>query len=176
MERLSSREVYRNSWMRVREDAVRLPSGRESVFGVVEKPDFAIVVPREDNGSVWMVEQYRYPVDRRGWEFPMGSWSEGEGGTVAELAAAELRQEAGLTARDLQHVGRLYQAYGYATQGFDVFLATGLEEGEPEREESEQDMTHRKISPAEFVDMVRRGDIVDGPTLAAYGLLAVLDA
>jgi hypothetical protein len=60
--------------MAVREDEVVLPDGRPGVYFVVDKPDFALVVPREDDGSLWLVEQYRYPVGRRSWEFPQGSW------------------------------------------------------------------------------------------------------
>lgn len=175
IERLGSREVYRNRWMSVREDRIRLGDGTESVFGVVEKADFALVIPRDDDGGLWLVEQYRYPVDRRGWEFPMGSWGQGETGSREALAAAELQQETGLRASQLRHLGHLYQAYGYATQGFDVYLATGLEQGAPDREQTEQDMVHRKVSPAEFAAMVRDGRIVDAPTIAAYGLLGIVE-
>ncbi|MDP9417708.1 MAG: ADP-ribose pyrophosphatase, partial [Actinomycetota bacterium] len=56
MERLSTRIVYRNAWMTVREDAVRRADGAEGIYGVVEKPDFALVLPR-DAGGFWMVEQ-----------------------------------------------------------------------------------------------------------------------
>ena len=58
VDQLSSREVYRNPWMVVREDRVRRLDGSEGIFGVVEKPDFALVLPREHDGF-WMVEQYR---------------------------------------------------------------------------------------------------------------------
>lgn len=71
MDTLGSREVYRNAWMRVREDQVRRADGSAGVFGVVDKPDFALVIPRDGHG-LWLVEQYRYPVRRRAWEFPQG--------------------------------------------------------------------------------------------------------
>lgn len=69
MQRLSSHEVYRNPWMTVREDRVRRADGSTGIYGVVDKPDFALVLPRFQ-GGFWLVEQYRYPVDRRAWEFP----------------------------------------------------------------------------------------------------------
>ena len=79
MRTVSSREVYRNAWMRVREDAVALADGTPGVYGVVDKADFALVVPMADDG-VWMVEQFRYPVGERSWEFPQGTWPAGAGG------------------------------------------------------------------------------------------------
>lgn len=169
MEQTSSRVVYENPWMTVREDTIRRPDGTPGVYGVVEKPDFALVLPRWERGF-WLVEQYRYPVRRRAWEFPQGSWGAGGGGTAAELARTELAEETGLRATGLTHLGHLYEAYGYSTQGFDVYLATGLTEGEPEREAGEQDMVHRRFTDEEVDRAIRAGLIVDAPSLAALTL------
>jgi 8-oxo-dGTP pyrophosphatase MutT (NUDIX family) len=169
MERVSSRVVYRNRWMTVREDEVRRADGSQGIYGVVEKPDFALVLPRFD-GGFWMVEQYRYPVGRRAWEFPQGSWGKGAAGDQRALARRELAEETGLRASALTHLGHLYEAYGFSTQGFDVYLATGLAEGAPAREVSEQDMVHRAVRDDEIVGMIRAGLIVDAPSLAALTL------
>ena len=168
--------VYRNPWLSVREDQVRWDDGRLGTYGVVDKPDFALVIPRTDDGHFWLVEQYRYPIGRRAWEFPQGSWSDGASGTAAELAAAELREETGLRADRLMHLGHLHEAYGFCSQGFDVYLATGLHEGAAEREPTEQDMQHRLVTPRDFVAMVGDGSIVDAASLAAHSLLTLLDA
>ncbi len=170
MDTLSSREVYRNAWMSVREDQVRRADGSSGVYGVVDKPDFALVIPRDDDG-LWLVEQYRYPVQRRAWEFPQGSWGTGASGSRLELAAAELQEETGLRADELRHLGHLYEAYGFCSQGFDVYVATGLSTGPTRRESTELDMRHRHVPEHEFRALVMRGEIVDGPSVAAYGLL-----
>ena len=104
MEQLSSREVYRNPWMVVREDAVRCLDGSEGIYGVVEKPDFALVLPRGD-GGFWMVEQFRYPVGRRAWEFPQGSSADAEVRDTESLARDELAEETGLRAGSLRYLG-----------------------------------------------------------------------
>ncbi len=170
METLDSREVYRNAWMSVREDDVRRPDGATGPYGVVDKPDFALVVPRDDDG-LWLVEQFRYPVGRRSWEFPQGSWGTGASGSPAELAAAELREETGLTATTWRHLGHLDTASGFCSQGFDVYLATGLTPGPPDREVTESDMRQRRVPEAEFRSLVAAGEITDAATVAAYGLL-----
>ena len=59
---LGSRVVYENRWMRVREDAIRRRDGSDGIYGVVEKPDFAVIVPVEDDGRIHLVQQYRYHV------------------------------------------------------------------------------------------------------------------
>ncbi len=165
-----SREVYRNPWIRVREDGIIRSDGSTGIYGVVEKPDFALVIP-EEHGGFWLVEQFRYAVGRRSWEFPQGSWPAGHGGTPRELAVTELREETGLVADVVDHIGRAYSASGFCTQAFDVYLATGLTAGPTQREQSEQDMVHAFVSEPEFVDMIRRGDIHDAATLAAYSML-----
>ena len=62
-------------------------------------------------------------------------------------------------------------AYGLTSQGYDVYLATGLTAGQTEREGTEQDMRHAFVAEEDLVAMITRGDIVDSCTVAAYGLL-----
>jgi len=169
MDQIATKNVYENAWMTVREDLVARADGSAGVFGVVDKPDFALVIPREGNG-LWLVEQYRYPVNRRAWEFPQGSWAAGSSGEPVDLARTELREETGLVARRLVHLGHLFGAYGFCSQGFDAFLATGLEAGRPQREPAEQDMVHRFVTDGEFAGMVQSGAVVDAATIAAYSL------
>ncbi|MEV4414077.1 NUDIX hydrolase [Catellatospora sp. NPDC049609] len=169
MEQVSSRVVYRNPWMTVREDEIRRPDGSPGIYGVVEKPDFALVLPRWEEGF-WLVEQYRYPVGRRAWEFPQGSWGSGKHGDRTDLARTELAEETGLRAGSMAHLGHLFEAYGFSNQGFDVYLATELKEGAHDREPTEQDMIHRAFTDAEIAAMIRSGQIVDAPSLAALTL------
>jgi 8-oxo-dGTP pyrophosphatase MutT (NUDIX family) len=166
----SSREVYRNQWIRVREDGVEWPDGTPGIYGVVEKPHFALVIPAERDGF-WLVEQYRYPLGRRAWEFPQGTWTHGDGGTEEELARAELEEETGLRAAELRHLGHLDLAPGLMTQEFDVWLATGLTQGPPRREATEADMREAWVSDADLQAMIRAGRFTDSPSLAAYTLL-----
>jgi 8-oxo-dGTP pyrophosphatase MutT (NUDIX family) len=170
MRTTSSREVYRNPWIRVREDVIELPDRSTSVYGVVERPDFALVLPAERDGF-WLVEQYRHPVGRRTWEFPQGTWSTGGAGTQEELARAELAEETGLRAARLDHLGRLDLAPGLMTQRFDVWLATGLTAGPTAREASEADMRSAFVPEAELRAMIGDGRFADGPSLAAFSLL-----
>jgi 8-oxo-dGTP pyrophosphatase MutT (NUDIX family) len=170
MRTTSSREVYRNPWTRVREDVLELPDGSTIVYGVVERPDFALVLPAERDGF-WLVEQFRHPIGRRSWEFPQGTWSAGSGGGPEELARAELAEETGLRAARLDHLGRLDLAPGLMTQRFDVWLATDLAPGPTAREASEADMRSAFVEEAELRAMIRDGRFTDAPSLAAFSLM-----
>ena len=170
MRTTSSREVYRNPWIRVREDAVVRDDGSAGVYGVVEKPHFGLVIAAERDGF-WLVEQFRHPLGRRAWEFPQGTWGAGDDGTPEELARAELAEETGLRATGLRHLGHLDLAPGLSTQEFDVWLATGLSAGPTAREATEADMRSEFVAEAELRAMIRDGRFTDGPSLAAYSLL-----
>ena len=126
IETTSTRLVYENRWMRVRADTIRRRDGSTGIYGIVEKPDFVVIVPVEDDGRLHLVEQYRYSVKGRYWELPQGSWEQEPGADPMEMARGELREETGLDASHMTYVGHLFEACGYADQGFHIFLATGL--------------------------------------------------
>ena len=165
-----SRVVYENHWMRVREDDFVRSDGVAGIYGVVDKQDFAIVVAEQD-GLFHLVEQFRYPIGRRSWEFPMGGWPPGKGGTSLELAQAELREETGLTAGRWERLGHLNEAPGFCSQGFDIFHATDLRTGPHAREDSEVDMVQGVFTEDRLRTMLLDGTIVDGTTVAAFGML-----
>lgn len=155
--------------MRVREDAIRRRDGSTGIYGVVEKPDFAIIAAIQD-GSMCLVEQYRYPVEGRYWELPQGSWEKGSIDPI-DLAKAELKEETGLISSEMRPIGELFEAYGYSSQKAHVFLATGLTQGETELESEEQGLVSKAFPIAEVERMIIDGEIKDGATVAAIGLL-----
>ncbi|MCO1658173.1 NUDIX domain-containing protein [Pseudonocardia humida] len=170
METLNTRQVYANPWMTVREDDVRRADGTRGIFGVVDKPTAAVVIPL-DGDRLHLVEQFRYPVGARRWEFPMGTAPDRAELDPAELAARELAEETGLVAGRMELLGHLDIAPGLTSQREHVFLATELSTGALAREHTEQDMRAGWFTVAEFEDMVRRSEVVDAQTLAAYLLL-----
>jgi 8-oxo-dGTP pyrophosphatase MutT (NUDIX family) len=171
-ETLSSRIAYENRWTRVREDMIRLPDGSASIYGVVERSDFVIVVPWH-HGRLTLVEQYRYPVQARVWEFPMGMWEPQTGVDVASQAEIELREETGLVANSMVFMGTIMQGPGYCSQRGHVFLATELTQGPTQRELTELDMVTRDVSIPEFESLVRDGTVAEAMSLSTFALLRV---
>lgn len=167
---LSTKVVYTNPWMTVREDAIERSDGSRGIYGVVEKPDFAVVAAIDD-GRVHLVEQYRYPIGRRFWELPQGSWPKGRGGTPLELARTELREETGIAAREMLHVGNVHAGSGFMNQRYDVFLARGLTFGEAQLEAEEQGLVTRAFAVDEVIALICSGEISDAPTIVTIGLL-----
>ena len=174
-QQIATREVYRNAWMRVREDDVRFADGSEGIYGVVEKPDFALIVPVHADGRLQLVEQFRYPVGARYWEFPQGAW-DAEDGAPEDIARRELEEETGLRAGRITHAGRLFEAYGFCDQAFHIFLAEDLSPGTAQRDAQELDMRTDRFELGTVKAMIASGTIADAPSIAALGLLMMSGA
>jgi 8-oxo-dGDP phosphatase len=173
---VGSREVYRNNWLTIREDDIRRPDGSSGIYAVVDKPTYALVIPRDsDSGTerFHLVEQFRYPLGLRRWEFPQGTAPNRADLDPAQLAARELREETGLVATSMTELGVLDVAPGMSSQRGRVFLATGITEGPHDREHEEQDMRSAWFARAELEQMMRDGVITDAQTLAAWALLSL---
>ena len=172
---LSSRVVYADDWTRLRRDEIERSDGAKGTYAVVERDNFALIVPAE-NGGFHLVEEYRHPLGRRGWSFPQGSFpKDGKGGTPEELARTELAQETGLRAGRLIPLGTLAVAHGMSSQYGEHWLATELTQGEPDLEPEELGLRHEWVRRADFEAMARDGRIIDTSTLAAYAFLLLAE-
>lgn len=168
---ISSREVYRNAWTRVREDVIERSNGQRGIYGVVDKDPAAIIIPLEvtaEGEFVYLIEQFRYTVGGRHCEFPQGGWEMAEV-DAEEMARGELREETGLTAERMTYLSTMQIAYGVMNQKQHVFLAEGLTAGRAEPDLEEHDLVVRRVSVGEFEGMVLDGVIVDNCSLAAWG-------
>ncbi|MGI8523995.1 MAG: NUDIX domain-containing protein [Nocardioides sp.] len=170
VETLGSTQVYVNAQMAVREDAIRRSDGSTGSYAVVDAADIALVIPA-DGDRLQLVEQYRYPVAGRRWEFPSGSADQRLDVDAAGLAARELREETGLVAGNLRPLGTLDVMPSTLSQRCRVFLATDLTPGAPQREPEEQDMRSAWFTRAEVERMISGGTLTDAKSLAAYTLL-----
>lgn len=171
---LASRVVYTDNWTRLRRDDIERADGSRGTYAVIERDDFACVIPAAD-GGFYLVEEYRYPLARRAWSFPQGSFPHGEEGTPEQLARTELAQETGLRAGRLTRLGTLSASHGLSSQYSQHWLATDLTQGEPDLEPEELGLRHAWVSREEFESMVRDGRIVDDTSLAAYALLLMAE-
>ena len=168
---LSTREVYRNKWMRVREDQIERSDGAAGTYGVVEKHPCAVIIPLAGD-TLYLVQQFRYTVQEVCLEFPQGGWEDPDA-DIRELAAGELQEETGFRAGSLHYLGPMWVAYGFCNQQQHAFLATDLTPGETDFDPEEVDLTLHAVTVADFEAMVLAGQIKDCCTLAAWGLYKV---
>lgn len=153
--------------MRITEDEVETGSGKKMTYGVVHKKPFALIIPW-DGERFTLIGEYRYFVDSFSWGFPQGHY---EHDSIEQTAIQELREETGQTARSIRGIGSFWIGPGAITQECIVFLATDLCDGETDREETEEDMEIKKVSLQEIKEMIKSGEIKDGPTITALSIL-----
>jgi len=164
---ISSRSVYDNPWIRVREDQVLRPDGLPGIYGVVEFKNRAVgVLPVDHEGRIWLVGQYRYPLQAFSWEIPEGGSSESE--TPEATAHRELREETGLIAGRMETVATAHLSNSVSDELGYLFRATELTQGPDDPEGSEQ-ITVRRFDWDEAWGMLRRGEITD--SLSVMSLL-----
>ena len=175
VETLASRQVYANPWMTVREVALLRADGSTGIYGVVDTPDIALVIPA-DGDRLHLVEQYRHPVAGRRWEFPSGSADQKLDADASEVAARELREETGLVASSLVPLGTLDVTPSTLNQRCSVFVATDLTQGPPQRDQEERDMRSAWFTRADIERRIKDGVITDAKSVAAYALLLMTEA
>lgn len=161
---LSSREVYENPWIRIREDQVVRPDGEPGIYGVVHYKNVAIgILPVEDE-HIYLVGQYRYPLNQYSWEIPEGGCPEGEDLLVA--AQRELAEETGLRAENWKLIGEAHLSNSVSDERAVWFLATGLTQGERDPEGTEQ-LNIRRLPAGQVLGMAFTGEITDALSLLA---------
>ncbi|CAH0528883.1 NUDIX domain-containing protein [Vibrio hippocampi] len=166
---LSSKVVYKNNWMTVREDQIERESGVQGIYGVVDKPDCAVIIAVEEQ-DVYLVQQYRYSVGARFWELPQGAWESRPDADHLELAKGELQEETGLIANKMTYVGQQLIAYGFLNQTCHIYLARELTLSHQSLDLEEEDLISARFSIADFEAMILNGEIQDIVTTGAWGL------
>ena len=166
---LSSRPVYTNKWISVREDLVALPDGRTTIYGVVSCGHCVGLLPFVDPDTVLLVRQYRYVARRPTWEMPTGGVHEGE--TLEQAAQRELGEETGYRAQHLVQVSTYHTSKSVVDETAHLFLANGLERSD--RVPDETEFIDVSAFPFDTVlRMVLEGEIVDSMTIVAVLLAA----
>lgn len=164
-QRLSSRAIYDNQWIRIREDQVIRPDGEPGIYGVVEFKNKAVgVLAIDDNEQVQLVGQYRYVIDRYSWEIPEGGCDVGE--DPRDAAERELIEETGLRAVHWEQLGVSHLSNSVTNEEAYYFLATGLTKGEAQPEGTEL-LAHRAVPFEEALKMAMNGEITDSLSIIA---------
>lgn len=171
---LSTREVYSNAWIRVREDQVINPSGGPGIYGVVEYKNRAVgVIPIDDEGFTWLVGQYRYTHDLYEWEIPEGGCPEGE--ELIETAKRELLEETGILAREFDILfDGIQLSNSVSNEKAWIFVARGLSFVNSSPEETEK-LEVKRMPLSQAIDMALKGDIRDAMSVAGLLKLGCLE-
>lgn len=162
---LSETEVYNNPWIKVTEYNVINPSGGRGIYGKVHFKNLAIgIIALDEQLNIWLVGQYRFPLNQFSWEIPEGGGPHGI--DPLESAKRELLEETGLTAKDWTELQHIHLSNSVSDEYGIIYLARDLAEGESSPEETEQ-LHIRKVAFEEAYQMVLNNQITDSLSVAA---------
>ncbi|HUF93490.1 MAG TPA: NUDIX hydrolase [Candidatus Limnocylindria bacterium] len=161
---VTSRPVYSNPWMRLREDVAEMPDGRTTIYGVVECKPAVGVLPFLDERTVVLVGQYRYVARGFYWEMPTGGVREGEAQEAA--AQRELAEEAGYAAGRLTPLCSFISSKSIVDETCHLYRADGLR-AVPRASDPTEFIEVRAFPFDDVVRMVERSEIRDAMTVIA---------
>ena len=160
----STRPIYGNDWIKVREDIAILPDGRTTIYGVVDAGDCVGVLPFTGDDTVLLVGQYRYVAQGFYWEIPTGSVHAGE--SLEEAAQRELAEEAGREAGVLLKLCDFHTSKSIMRETAHLYLARDLRPASRPADPTEF-IERREFPFAEVVRMVERAEIKDAMSVVA---------
>ncbi len=161
---VSSRPIYANPWLQLREDVAALPDGRRTLYGIVETKPAVGVLPFTDPATVVLVGQYRYVARAFLWEIPTGGIAPGESETDA--AQRELAEEAGYRATRLTKLCTFVSSKSILDETAHLYAATGLTPSRHAGDDTEF-IEVKTFAFADVLAMVERSEIVDAMTVIA---------
>ncbi len=166
----TSKIVYSNPWISVREDQVTTPSGDPGIYGVVETRPAVGIIALTPELEIYLVGQFRYPMDCYSWEIIEGGGEKKE--DPIEAAKRELVEEAGITAEKWTQLGEeVHLSNSHSDERAWFFLAEKLSIGNPNPDSTEL-LEVKKTPLTSTLKMVKDGEIKDAMTIIAISRLA----
>jgi ADP-ribose pyrophosphatase len=169
LKKLTEETIHANPWWKYKHDTFEKPNGETGDYYYAETGGGVIIIPVLSDGRVVLILQYRYLQDKQGIEFPAGAVKEGEK-TVEEIAKAELWEETGCAADNLIKIGTFQPDRGIVKELLHVFVAQVNEDQGKQQLSDTEDIEVMYRRPDEIDDMIKRNDIWDGETMAAWAM------
>jgi ADP-ribose pyrophosphatase len=159
---ISKEDIFHGKIIKVESLTVELPNAKKATRDIVLHPGASAVVPLNDENEIYMVRQFRKPVDEELLEIPAGKLDKGE--EPQACAVRELKEETGLEAKKIKHVLSMHTSPGFCNEVIHLYVATDLVEGDACADEDEF-ISSEKISVDKLVDMVLNHEITDAKSI-----------
>lgn len=164
-----SNVLYEGKVFDLKVDEIEYETGNRGIREVALHPGGAVAVPLTEEGKIVIVEQFRYPFQKKLLELPAGKLDKGE--DPMECAVRELEEETGYKPGGVKKLGEIYTAPGYCTEVLHLYLMQELKEGNHNREEGESGMVVHELTLDEIEKKIKEGAIVDSKSICGMYFL-----
>lgn len=162
--KLTSKKVFDGKLLHVYSDEAELPDKTTSTREWIKHPGASAVVPVFEDGTIMLLQQFRYPPKKIFIEVPAGKIDPGE--DKANTAERELFEESGIKCKHIEEVGSFYPAIGYADEIIYVYAAWGLTE-EAQSVDDDEFLLKYRIPFSKALEMIKTREITDGKTICS---------
>ena len=164
---LGSERLFNGKLLKVWQEGVELPNGRQVNLEVIHHPGSVAILPIDDQGQIWFTYQYRHPIRQMLLELPAGTLEKGE--LPEDCARREIQEEIGMAAKHLEALGTIYLVPGYSDEQMYVYLASGLVPSKLESDYGEY-IEIKSLFVREVYTLLEQGELLDSKTAAALGM------
>ncbi len=171
-ELLARTTVHTGRIIQVEIDVVKLPTGHTVDMEIVRHPGSVVLLPLPQPGSIILIRQYRYTIDRWIWELPAGSRKRNEDPDRA--AARECEEEIGLVPGKLTRLRSYFPTPGFCDEEMIYYRCEDLHAPAPDstvKQDDDENIEPRTFTLSEARALVESGEIVDLKTLAGLTLI-----
>lgn len=168
---ISTKIVYKNQWLRLREDTVIRPDGKKGEYSIVERPPVNFVIALDEKESIFFIKEYRYPIKKTILQLPAGTTDKND--DYLSSAKKELFEETGIRAKNWKKLGRFFIGPGHESIYANAFLATKIDISQLNKSTKAGDeliLKVVKLPVAKIKRLIGSGKIECGITLAALNL------
>lgn len=163
MEKNISRErVFNGIILNIDHVTNLLPNGKEAKREIAVHVGASAVLPIDAEGNVYLVRQFRAPLDEVLLEIPAGKLDHVNEDRL-QAAKRELAEETGLEAKNWRHLCDTFTTAGFSNERISLYLARELKKGDSHPDEDEF-LNLVKMPFEEAFGMVMRGEIRDAKT------------
>ncbi len=170
--KVHSNYIFHGKIMTVRIDDALLPNGKPCVREVCEHVGGVGILPIDEDRTVTLVRQYRYPYETTTLEIPAGKMDQGPENAL-DCGRRELAEETGLRAETMIDLGEIWPSPGFMDERLHLYCAKGLTQGETHPDDDEF-VEIVRMPFDELCERIASGEIHDAKTVAAVGKALIL--
>ncbi|MEY7999466.1 NUDIX hydrolase [Clostridium sp. Mt-5] len=161
--------IYSGKIIEVNLQTVKLPNGRESKREIVNHPGGVAILAYKDSDTLFMVEQFRKPIEKSILEIPAGKIEKNE--DIKVCGMRELEEETGYKARKFEYIGKVVTSPGFCDEYIYFFKAEDLYKGRNDIGDEDEFINVKEVKESRIKDMIKKGEIIDAKTICAFMMI-----